>query len=426
MFKALRWKLTMLTALLTGLVVVGIGAVLLGYTSKLYKEAQRSQLETTAVSLNTLWSKSDTLRYDDLADLQKASDITVLYFAENGIDLFDAWQHDETLIQDAFEALSAAGFDLSTPMLWEPADLQAEAVFSSAGQPYRCVLLRERAGQNVRSVLVVRSRTAELRYLKKMMLYFAVVVIIALGGVGLVGWAVSGRAIQPIQTYLKRQDEFVAAASHELKTPLAVLETGFDTMEARPDKQAVYLGMMRAETQRMQSLVAELLDIAREQNGTLQIMRQPVELTGFLAEYEKEAELICQHTGTVFCLRSPENGSSVTIQADPERLAQILTILLDNAARYSPAGAQVELALESRRGKAGILVIDHGPGIAPAERERVFEKFYRGDASRTEKGHFGLGLSLAKQLVTAQDGKIKIQDTPGGGATFVVSFPLTQ
>ena len=324
MFKALRWKLTMLTALLTGLVVVGIGAVLLSYTSKLYKEAQRSQLETTAVSLNTLWSKSDTLRYDDLADLQKASDITVLYFAENGIDLFDAWQHDETLIQDAFEALSAAGFDLSTPMLWEPADLQAETVFSSAGQPYRCVLLRERAGQNVRSVLVVRSRTAELRYLKKMMLYFAVVVIIALGGVGLVGWAVSGRAIQPIQTYLKRQDEFVAAASHELKTPLAVLETGFDTMEARPDKQAVYLGMMRAETQRMQSLVAELLDIAREQNGTLQIMRQPVELTGFLAEYEKEAELICQHTGTEFSLTLPAirllaHRSSWRSKADGER-----------------------------------------------------------------------------------------------------------
>lgn len=109
---------------------------------------------------------------------------------------------------------------------------------------------------------------------------------------------------------------------------------------------------------------------------------------------------------------------------DGERMRQAIGILVDNAICYSPVGSSVFLGARMERGKVVFSVIDHGSGISDCEKEKVFDRFYTGDPSRTEKGHYGLGLSIAQEIVRLHYGKIELKDTPGGGCTFEINLPI--
>lgn len=112
------------------------------------------------------------------------------------------------------------------------------------------------------------------------------------------------------------------------------------------------------------------------------------------------------------------------VPCDKERISQVLGILLDNAISYSPPGASIELEAMDDDRQFYFSVIDHGPGIPNAEKVKVFDRFYRGDPSRSDKNHYGLGLSIAKEIIKLHDGNIEIADTPGGGCTFRISLPI--
>ena len=109
---------------------------------------------------------------------------------------------------------------------------------------------------------------------------------------------------------------------------------------------------------------------------------------------------------------------------DKERISQVLGILLDNAISYSSPGQTIEMGAKVLPPKLAFFVIDHGPGIADAEKEKVFERFYSGDPSRTDKSHFGLGLSIAQEIVRLHHGTIRLTDTLGGGCTFEICLTI--
>ena len=108
---------------------------------------------------------------------------------------------------------------------------------------------------------------------------------------------------------------------------------------------------------------------------------------------------------------------------DRQRIGQALAILLDNAVSYTPPGGEIRLFAARRRGGIELIVSDNGPGIPDALRERVFERFYRADVSRSKKEHYGLGLSIAREIASLHRGKLTLRDTPGGGATFILYLP---
>lgn len=107
-----------------------------------------------------------------------------------------------------------------------------------------------------------------------------------------------------------------------------------------------------------------------------------------------------------------------------EKVSQILTILIDNALSYVPEGGSIRLQAKKEPGAIAISVSDNGPGIPDSEKDSVFQRFYRSDASRNDKQHFGLGLCIAKEIALLHQGSLKILDTPGGGATFILKLPL--
>jgi len=219
-----------------------------------------------------------------------------------------------------------------------------------------------------------------------------------------------------------RQRSFVDGVAHELRTPITLI-SGHTQSLLRRHPQDPALQLIRAEAERMGSLVSDLLDLARQDSGRLSLRSELiVGEDALLTLYERMAP---HANGRLKLLISASASSLAQGLGDPDRLQQCLTTLVDNALQYSPSGSPVQLACTN--GLAGELVMqvqDQGPGVLPEERERIFERFVRGSAAEhSERRGSGIGLSVVKLLMEAMGGSVRVADAPGGGADFQLWLP---
>lgn len=222
-----------------------------------------------------------------------------------------------------------------------------------------------------------------------------------------------GKAVEPVEDTMKSQKEFIASASHELKAPLAVIQANAETMESS-QKQKIILD----ECSRMSKLVQSMLALASSDAGNWKMDIRETDVDTLLIEtWEKFSESARKKN---IRLNLDIEDHYPKTHCDKERISQVLGILLDNAISYSSPGQTIEMGAKVLPQKLAFFVIDHGPGIADAEKAKVFERFYSGDPSRTDKSHFGLGLSIAQEIVRLHHGTIRLADTPGGGCTFEI------
>ncbi len=214
-----------------------------------------------------------------------------------------------------------------------------------------------------------------------------------------------------------RERAFVDDASHELRTPVTVLRGEIDlALAALDDRGEVEQSLLAARSQvdRLTRLAEDLLLLARERAGSLVVQREPVDLTDLTAA---EAATL----GPVTDLRIEVHGEPVVVEADPDRLRQVLTNLAANSAAAGAATARVQIA--AGRDTASVTWADDGPGFPPDLVDSAFERFVRGDAARTTSGA-GLGLSIVRAIVTAHGGTVELRnDASTGGAVVTIELP---
>lgn len=232
-----------------------------------------------------------------------------------------------------------------------------------------------------------------------------------------------GLAQQRLEDALEAQRRFVADASHELRTPLTSIRSNAGLLSRRDDvsreDRKSALEDIASEAERMSRLVHDLLTLARADAGQ-HLERTPIELSQLVTEVGRQAQ-------TVFPDREVNvEVASACVVGNADALKQLQWILLDNAARFAGPGGSVCLALAATNGCAELRVVDDGPGIPPADRERIFHRFYQADLARANSGA-GLGLSIARWIVAEHAGTISASDNPAGhGAVFAVTIPLTK
>jgi signal transduction histidine kinase len=279
-------------------------------------------------------------------------------------------------------------------------------------------------------VQVVQDRSAEVRTLESLVLVLVlgglVVVLVAVG----FGALYASRALVPIRdslagqrTSLRRQREFAADASHELRTPLTVIRASVEHLRRHGDQPVATVGDalvdIDAEVEHLTSLVDDLLLLARSDSGAVTLDRVPLHLDDVAAE-------------AAASLAQPAAAAGVHLEVDPEptavvgdpaRLRQLITILVDNAIRHSPRDAAVRVVVRpgAAGGGATLAVEDAGPGVAPEDRQRVFDRFWR--APGAPAGGTGLGLAIAKWITEHHDGAISVDQSDAGGARFEVRLP---
>lgn len=227
----------------------------------------------------------------------------------------------------------------------------------------------------------------------------------------------------------KSQRDFVANVSHEMKTPLTSIQ-GFaqailDGTASSPQEQQQAIEIIYAEAGRMHRMVVDLLDLARLDAGTADLQFESVNLTALLLSIGEKFTPQAQQAGISLQVQTTELP---IIPGDGDRLAQVLTNLVDNALRYTPSGGQVTLAASIEPDAVNITVKDTGAGISPEALPHIFERFYRADPARqggTEHSA-GLGLAIAHEIALAHQGTLAAESTLKQGTTFTLRLPLAR
>ena len=226
-------------------------------------------------------------------------------------------------------------------------------------------------------------------------------------------------AISPAVDALKRQKQFISDAGHELKTPLSTITVNAAVLasELGPNK---YMDCIQYETQRMDVLVRQLLDVACLDDAEPVERREVFSLSEVVYQATLPFESLAVEQDSRYTTDIQENCSFC---GDPERIRQVAGILLDNAFKYCRSGGEVSLQLRQEGRHLVLEVYNTGPGIAPEDLPHIFERFYRCDKARTGNGSYGLGLAIARAAVEAAGGKISVESEYGHWSRFRVTLP---
>ena len=300
---------------------------------------------------------------------------------------------------------------------------------SSKGEPQRIYAFAVTVNGTPGVVQIGRSTEPEEAALSQLRIVLlavlAVSIVPAVGG----GYLLSGRALRPIKTAMDSQRTFIADASHELRTPVAVVRTNAELLKRHlgPDtghtaaSDQVALDDILSESDRLGRMVDQMLTLAEADAGQRTVLSSEVSLNELIDEVARSMRSIAETRQMLLETRLIDD---VSVNGDPGRLRELVSVLLDNAVKYADAGGRVEVALRREHRKAIIEVSDNGPGIPRDALPHVFDRFYRVDEARSrESGGTGLGLAIARHIVGAHGGTINIESSAGAGTKVTVELP---
>ncbi len=266
--------------------------------------------------------------------------------------------------------------------------------------------------------------TAHRKFMMNLLYTFLAVSAIMLVVIYFTSRYFAGRSIAPVKDAFLKQQRFIADASHELKTPLAVIHTNADVLLANSDNvirdQAKWLHAIKSETERMKTLTNDLLYLTQMDDARTEVLYAPFDLSDAVESIILTLEaVIFEHN--IALKYDIEPG--LFVHGNAEQMKQVVMILLDNAIKYTPPGGSIELNLRKQHHDPLLTVSNTGPGIQPEHLDRIFDRFYRADASRSRKhGGYGLGLAIAKAIVEQHKGKIYARSVPNEVTTFYVQL----
>jgi len=233
--------------------------------------------------------------------------------------------------------------------------------------------------------------------------------------------AESQRSLAAANQAARARDDVLAVVSHDLRGPLHAISLATEALKDEVTGPAHrYLGAIERASTRAERLITDLLEASAIENGALTLTRVPIDAGALLRQAAAEHELLAKETGGKIVAHIPDEP--VLVQADRDRVLQVLGNLIGNSLKHA-RGAPIEISVERKDDAAIVAVKDHGPGIPSTELPHVFDRYWTG---RTKKGGAGLGLAIAKGIVSAHGGNIAVDSQQGEGARFFFTLPLVR
>lgn len=268
--------------------------------------------------------------------------------------------------------------------------------------------------------------TNNFNFLKSLLVSFLVAAFIALCIIFFISWKFAKKAIEPVQSAHQKQKEFISNASHELKTPLTIMYANMEVAQSNPEEKVKdvqkWLDINRSEIRRMSHLIQDLLMLAKMDDGETTKLVQPFSLDELLYETILPMEAVAFERGITIKTSIEEN---ITLSGVPSEIAQLITILLDNAIKYSYDEKEIEVLLEKKQKSIELSIINIGPEIPKEKETKLFDRFYRLEEDHNrESGGYGLGLSIAQQITTTHHGTLSVSTNDKKQNVALVSFKL--
>ncbi|MDV4150554.1 ATP-binding protein [Clostridium sp. AL.422] len=288
----------------------------------------------------------------------------------------------------------------------------------------RYAYLKEYTAKGLKIVLM--SREQQLGTLINLLKVFLTIGSISLILLLFISIYLTNRTIKPIKESFEKQKQFIANASHELKTPLTIIRTNtslvLSNRSETVESQSKWINYINNQIERMAKLIDEMLSLAKLDTG-----KELVEFTSFnISKLINNVLLTFEAVLFEYNIELLSNiEDEVFIKGDKESIKKVFNILLDNAIKYTNKNGKIDVSLSQDKNKIKLKVKNTGEGIKKEDLEKIFERFYRVDTSRArETGGYGLGLSIAKSIVESHNGKIYAESNVGKDATFIIEFNI--
>lgn len=429
MLKVLRMQLTIICSSITSLILLIICILSLQVSESQLEGRNQLAFENHLNTISYQLQSHLVLKTSWLATLEVEHKL-VISIHDNGHPLFfkGSWvpltDRDSLVAYAQQVAYDTYAFDTSLP---PPSSLNLPKLIfelkGSQGEPYRVGIMNIPASQGFYSVILLQDIQEEQSSMLHMRLLFIFISLLGVILLALFSFWFAGRAILPIEENSRKQVQFIAAASHELKSPLAVIQSSNACIQHHEGDTHLFTSQIQKECSRMTRLVNDLLLLATADANTWSIHKELTELDTLLIDMLDTFLPLANKKKQRLTLELPDEPIPPLL-CDDERIGQAIAILLDNALHYSPEGCTILLTIRLEKDNLLLQVIDHGPGIPKEHLPHIFDRFYRIDTSRKDKNHYGLGLSIAKEIITLHQGSITVKETLGGGCTFSIFLPL--
>ncbi len=431
MFKKVHLRLTLLCAGITAVIMLIMSLCYL-YVSE--KGLYRNQFQAFKNDINTISTnleQQSIISMEWLAKMEAQGNYR-FFVLDNGVpflynQLSDPEQTEENniLLTESRNALNNLSSQDVTVTVSDGINgilshSEYEFISPSTDSRYFCSLIQMGTGSSFLEIVVLSPLQRLEQQIKEQRIRFLLIDIAAVILLGIFAWFFTGILLKPIAENQQKQAMFVAAASHELRTPLSVILSAAECCrDAAPERQEGFIRTIYQEGLRVSSLVTDMLTLSQSDSHRFPVRKEPTELDTLLMNSYEAFEPLARKKSIRLSLTLPD-GALPLCNVDPERISQVIAILLHNAISYTPEQGRVELSLARHKERFAVSVQDNGIGISDADKKRIFDRFYRVEKSRNRKDHFGLGLSIAHEIVKAHGGSIQVTDAEGGGSCFTV------
>ncbi len=433
MFKKVRIRLTLLSGSITTLILMIMTCGYLYISEQSLLENRRSSYQSDVYSIAVQLDNQGVITHAWLSQLE-ASRSCYISVLDNGTPfLFDKKQKNDR--RDKLIDSLWTHYRNSEPSV--SVSISYKCHFQSfVDSDCYCFVITVMQNKIPLEMLIAFPLSDTRGQLIRQRIVFIGVVFLALIAIWIFMWIYTKRLLAPIEENRLRQNRFVAAASHELRTPLAVV---LSCAEAAQDKLTLEktdtnvinlkhdIAAIKNEALRSSRLLNDMLTLSSHDAGRLDIRKAHTELDTLLLNTCEAFERLAAEKNIRLCVTLPDTPIPACY-CDAQRIAQVLTILLHNAVSYTPEHGNITAVLSFRKTAHRhflLAVSDTGVGIDDDEKQHIFERFYRSEKARSDKNHFGLGLSIAYEIIAAHGGTIAVADNPNAerGTTFTVRLP---
>ena len=428
-FPAVQKRLSLFYTLMTGLILSVILLVCFFYMRGAVESRNNALFSSLFLNISSRF-QSESFFSDSWLAQMEADNNLIIHIEDNGQPLhfrgsWDPATDRDTLIDLGKQAAAETGIFAANPSRSQILQSPVLSISGRAEDSYFGMYLVEFTDGGSKSLLVLQDVTGSQRQLVYQGLFFLFAGILGIFLLFLASWNMVGKTLQPLKENQKQQAEFIAAASHELRSPLAVIQASASAARTSPQDAGSMLSNIEKECSRMGTLIQDLLVLAAADSRRWNLAKENLDADTLLLDVYETFEPLCRQKKTALHLELPDEELP-RIFCDRNRVIQILTVLLDNALSYTREGGQIDLTVSSSSRYICYAVADHGKGIPDEEKPFIFDRFYQSSRARDQKEHFGLGLSIAKELAKLHKGELTVQDTPGGGCTFLLTLPVSR
>ncbi|UQZ81004.1 Alkaline phosphatase synthesis sensor protein PhoR [Paenibacillus konkukensis] len=412
MFKDTRRRLVILNTVVFLIILCLLSSLFYWHMkSRLFHETDEI-LHQAEKRIHSYRNLNDLLR-SDRADLQKDERTVYLFWDAQG----------QLVGQSPKQAFSGELAD----QLRAPSDSAAVRTVRVDQRSYRAMqfTVQSQSHSSIASVEIVRSLEDLQHTLRSLLWDIGAGMVVGAVISAFAGLFLAGRALIPIQQAWEKQQRFVADASHELRTPTAVIHAQTELLLRYPnhsiEQESSHIVVILKESKRMSKLLDDLLTLARSDSNQLEISSSQISLDALIEELSERFELLAS-TKDIHIVN--DVIQPLTLWGDEGRIRQLLIILLDNALKNTPPSGTIEISGRYQGNFVCIRVKDNGVGIAAEDLPHIFDRFYRGDKARSRaEGGTGLGLSIAKWIVNVHGGVIRVESAIHAGTQIELLFP---